>query len=48
MGIISVEYSSNLYWLGRYAERAYTTLNTFFNYHDKSLDKDKNSYREFP
>jgi uncharacterized alpha-E superfamily protein len=47
MGIISVEYSSNLYWLGRYAERAYTTLNTFFNYHDKSLDKDKNSYREF-
>jgi len=47
MGTISVEYSSNLYWLGRYAERAYTTLNTFFNYHDKSLDKDKNSYREF-
>jgi len=47
MGTISVEYSSNLYWLGRYAERAYTTLNTFFNYHDKSLDKDKNSYKEF-
>jgi len=47
MGTISVEYSSNLYWLGRYAERAYTTLGTFFNYHDKSLDKDKNSYREF-
>ena len=47
MGTISVEYSSNLYWLGRYVERAYTTLNTFFNYHDKSLDKDKNSYREF-
>jgi len=47
MGTISVEYSSNLYWLGRYTERAYTTLNTFFNYHDKSLDKDKNSYKEF-
>jgi uncharacterized alpha-E superfamily protein len=47
MGAISVEYSSNLYWLGRYTERAYTTLNTFFNYHDKSLDKDKNGYREF-
>jgi len=47
MGTISVEYSSNLYWLGRYTERAYTTLKTFFNYHDKSLDKDKNSYREF-
>jgi len=47
MGTISVEYSSNLFWLGRYTERAYTTLNTFFNYHDKSLDKDKNAYREF-
>jgi uncharacterized alpha-E superfamily protein len=47
MGTISLEYSSNLYWLGRYVERAYTTLNTFFNYHDKSLDKDKNAYKEF-
>jgi len=47
MGTISVEYSSNLYWLGRYAERVYTTLNTFFNYHDKSLDRDKNAYKEF-
>jgi uncharacterized alpha-E superfamily protein len=47
MGTISVEYSSNLYWLGRYAERAYTTLGTFFNYHDKSLDKDKDSYKGF-
>ena len=47
MGTISVEYSSNLYWLGRYAERTYTTLKTFFNYHDISLDKDKNAYKEF-
>jgi len=47
MGTISVEYSSNLYWLGRYTERAYTTLRTFFNYHDKTLDKDKNAYKEF-
>jgi uncharacterized alpha-E superfamily protein len=47
MGTISVEYSSNLYWLGRYAERAYTTLNTFFDYHDITLDKDKDSYKEF-
>jgi len=47
MGTISVEYSSNLYWLGRYTERAYTTLNTFFDYYDKTLDKDKNSYKDF-
>ena len=47
MGIISVEHSSNLYWLGRYAERVYTTLDTFFDYYDAMLDKDKNSYRDF-
>jgi len=47
MGTITVEYSSNLYWLGRYVERAYTTLNTFFNYYDKTLDKDKDSYKDF-
>jgi len=47
MGIISVEHSSNLYWLGRYAERVYTTLDTFFDYHDATIDRDKNSYRDF-
>jgi uncharacterized alpha-E superfamily protein len=47
MSIISVEHRSNLYWLGRYAERVYTTLDTFFDYHDIMLDKDKNSYRGF-
>nr|AGS53605.1 hypothetical protein [uncultured bacterium contig00070] len=47
MGIISVEHSSNLYWLGRYTERVYTTLDTFFDYHDITLDKDKNSYKKF-
>jgi len=47
MGTISVEHSSNLYWLGRYAERAYTTLNTFFDCCDVTLDKDRDSYKSF-
>jgi uncharacterized alpha-E superfamily protein len=47
MGIISVEHRGNLYWLGRYAERVYTTLHSFFDYYDITLDKDKNSYRNF-
>jgi len=47
MGIISIENRSNLYWLGRYVERVYTTLDTFFDYYDAILDKDKNSYRDF-
>ncbi|MCL2260646.1 MAG: alpha-E domain-containing protein, partial [Fibromonadales bacterium] len=47
MGIVSLKHSSNLYWLGRYAERVYTTLDTFFDYYDSTLDKDKQSYKDF-
>lgn len=47
MGTITLKHSSNLYWLGRYAERVFTTLDTFFDYHDATLDRDKNSYRDF-
>jgi uncharacterized alpha-E superfamily protein len=47
MGIISLEHRGNLYWLGRYAERVYATLHSFFDYYDITLDKDKNSYRNF-
>jgi uncharacterized alpha-E superfamily protein len=45
MGIISVDHRGNLYWLGRYTERVYATLHSFFDYYDITLDKDKNSYR---
>ncbi|MGN0642347.1 MAG: alpha-E domain-containing protein [Huintestinicola sp.] len=38
MGAISIETSSSLYWLGRYTERVFTTLNSFFRYYDKMLD----------
>lgn len=31
MGIISVEQADRLYWLGRYAERVYTTLRIYSN-----------------
>jgi uncharacterized alpha-E superfamily protein len=47
MGIISVKHSSNLFWLGRYIERVYTTLVILFNYYDTMLDKDKDSYKKF-
>jgi uncharacterized alpha-E superfamily protein len=47
MGVISVEHRGNLYWLGRYAERVYATLHSFFDHYDITLDKDKNSYRNF-
>jgi uncharacterized alpha-E superfamily protein len=47
MGIISLEHRGNLYWLGRYVERVYATLHSFFDHYDITLDKDKNSYRNF-
>ncbi|MDD3252153.1 MAG: alpha-E domain-containing protein [Lachnospiraceae bacterium] len=40
MGIISLEKSDHLFWLGRYAERVFTTLDSFFRYFDRMLDMD--------
>lgn len=45
MGTISVEKANNLFWLGRYAERTFTTLNEFHNYYDKMIDVDENIYK---
>ena len=44
MGIISVEKASNLYWLGRYSERVYTTLRKFFVNYDSMIDVEEDSY----
>ncbi|MEQ8198831.1 MAG: alpha-E domain-containing protein [Clostridiaceae bacterium] len=38
MGIITVEKSDHLYWLGRYTERVFTTLRTFCEYYDRMID----------
>lgn len=45
MGIISLEKSNHLYWLGRYSERAFTTIRTFMDAYDSMLDQDPNAYR---
>lgn len=37
MGIISIEKANNLYWLGRYTERVFTTLRKFYRIFD-SID----------
>ena len=47
MGIISVEKSDHLFWLGRYVERVFTTLNTFFSCYDRMLDTEKEAYKHF-
>lgn len=45
MGIISLEKSNHLYWLGRYSERAFTTIRTFMEAYDTMLDSDPNAYK---
>lgn len=47
MGIISVEQTDRLYWLGRYSERVYTTLRLYSNSFDVMIDEIADSYIEF-
>lgn len=47
MGTVALSKSSNLYWLGRYTERVFTTLNTFFKYYDVMIDVDRYSYKKY-
>lgn len=46
MGIISLEKSNHLYWLGRYSERAFTTIRTFMEAYDTMLDRDTEAYKK--
>ena len=39
MGIISVEQTDRLYWLGRYTERVYTTMRLYFVTYDTLIDQ---------
>ena len=47
MGIISIVKANNLLWLGRYAERTYTTLQVFTTYYDKMIDMDSEAYKSY-
>lgn len=47
MGIISVEHMDQLYWLGRYSERVYTTIRIFANHFDSMIDMSEEEYAAF-
>lgn len=47
MGIISVEQADRLFWLGRYAERVYTTLRLYAKSFDTMIDELADSYAEY-
>ena len=47
MGIISVEHSDRLFWLGRYSERVYTTLKRFADRFDTMIDLEDVEYEKY-
>ncbi|MCM1326420.1 MAG: alpha-E domain-containing protein [Bacteroidales bacterium] len=47
MGIISIEQTDSLFWLGRYSERVYTTLRLYSYRFDSMIDEAVDSYRSF-
>lgn len=47
MGTITVEKANELFWLGRYAERVYTTLRGFFGGFDRMIEAEENYYIDF-
>ena len=47
MGIITLEKSDHLLWLGRYTERVYTTLKFFIEATDRMIDRDPGYYAIF-
>ena len=47
MAIISAEHSDQLYWLGRYSERVYTTLKIFEDHFDSMIDLMTEEYEDF-
>lgn len=47
MGIITLNKVDELWWLGRYTERVFTTLQTFFPFYDTCLDHEVERFRVF-
>lgn len=46
-GTISTNKTNRLYWLGRYAERAYLNLHLLRKYYDKTIDGEEIEYKEY-
>lgn len=47
MGIITIEKANHLYWLGRYSERVFSTIEIFMEYYDMMIDQDENVFHSF-
>ena len=47
MGTISIEHGDRLFWLGRYTERAFTTLKALEKLYDRAIDSSREEYHEY-
>ena len=47
MAILSAEHSDQLYWLGRYSERVYTTIREFAKRFDSMIELKDEDYNEY-
>lgn len=47
MGTITVEQGNRLYWLGRYVERAFTSMKALEDLNDKIIDRNAACYKEY-
>ena len=47
IALVTASKADNLYWLGRYTERVYTTLSVFFPFYDRVVDADVDVFRPF-
>ncbi|NEH12564.1 circularly permuted type 2 ATP-grasp protein, partial [Bifidobacterium saimiriisciurei] len=47
LSLLTASKAENLYWLGRYTERVFTTLTRFFPFYDHVMDTDVDAFRPF-
>lgn len=47
MGIISINKLDNLYWLGRYTERVYTSIRKFYRIYDSMIEAPEGAYKTY-
>lgn len=47
LALVTSSKAENLYWLGRYTERVFTTLGQFFPFYDRVMDTDVDAFRPF-
>lgn len=47
LALVTASKADNLFWLGRYTERVFTTLSQFFPLYDRVMDTDVDAFRPF-